>query len=99
MLLSRNIWVLALSQVIFGLAVGLIYYSSLFYSMDVGATKGEHGGIHEAAIGMGNATGPAMAAAALAFFPNLPGSGATADCILLLIGLGVLYRMRYRGRN
>ena len=37
-----------------GCALGLIYYSSLFYSMDVGDTKGEHGGIHEAAIGLGN---------------------------------------------
>ena len=71
MLLARDLWLLLVSQTVFGLAVGLLYYSSLFYSMDVGETKGEHGGIHEAAIGAGNATGPAMAAAALAVFPEL----------------------------
>jgi hypothetical protein len=81
------------------MAVGLIYYSSLFYSMDVGETKGEHGGIHEAAIGAGSATGPAMAAAALVFFPKFPDSGTVADCVLLLLGLGGLYWMRFRRRD
>jgi hypothetical protein len=99
MLLARNIWVLIASQAVFGLAIGLIYYSSLFYSMDVGETKGEHGGIHEAAIGAGNATGPAMAAAALAFFPEYPSSGTAAVCVLLLLGLGVLYWMRFRRKD
>ena len=99
MLLARNIWVLVASQTVFGLAVGLLYYSSLFYSMDVGQTKGEHGGIHEAAIGAGNAAGPGMAAAALVLFPDTPGSGAMAVCGMLLLGLGGLYWMRFRPRN
>jgi MFS family permease len=99
MLLSRNLGVVIVSQIVFGVAVGLIYYSSLFYSMDVGETKGEHGGFHEAAIGTGLATGPAVAAAALVFFPKYPGSGAAADCVLLLLGLGVLCWMRFRRRN
>ena len=95
MLRAREVLLLAGSQIVFGLAIGLIYYSSLFYSMDVGETKGEHGGIHEAIIGVGNATGPGMAAAGLAFFPNSPGSGTAAVCALLLFGLGGLYWMRY----
>ena len=98
-LLAPNIGVFIAGQAVFGLAIGLIYYSSLFYSMDVGETKGEHGGIHESAIGAGNAAGPAMAAAALAFFPDFPGSGAAAVCALLLAGLGVLYWMRYHDRT
>ena len=53
MLHFSGLTVLIVSQVVFGFCVGLIYYSSLFYSMDVGHTKGEHGGIHEAAIGLG----------------------------------------------
>jgi MFS family permease len=99
MLLARDIWLVIAAQAVFGLAIGLIYYSSLFYSMDAGDTKGEHGGIHEAAIGAGNAAGPALAAAALAFFPNIPGSGTAAVCSLLLLGLGVLYWMRFRRRD
>ena len=96
MLLVPHLWVLVLSQILLGPAVGLIYYSSLFYSMDVGDTKGEHGGIHEAVIGVGNCVGPAVAAAALEFFPGRPGSGAWAVCLLLAPGLVVLYWMRYR---
>ena len=63
---------LIVAQVIFGLAVGLIYYSSLFYSMDVGESKGKRGGIHEAAIGVGVFTGPAVGVTALHLFPGHP---------------------------
>jgi MFS family permease len=99
MLMVENFWVLIASQAIFGMAVGLLYYSSLFYSMDVSDTKGEHGGIHEGAIGVGNALGPGLAAAALALFPNRPGSGAMAVCVLLLFGLAGLLWMRFRERD
>jgi MFS family permease len=95
-LLVPELWVLVVSQVLLGPALGLIYYSSLFYSMDVGETKGEHGGIHEAVIGVGNCVGPAVAAAALRFFPDHPGSGAWAVCLLLVPGLVVLYWLRYK---
>lgn len=82
------VWLLV--QVLFGGALGLIYYSSLFYSMDVGETKGEHGGIHEAAIGLGNCVGPAVGAAALHLMPHAPQSGAMAVSLVLLAGLGGL---------
>jgi MFS family permease len=98
-LLLQNVWVLVLAQVVFGLGIGLIYYSSLFYSMDIGENKGEHGGIHEGAIGAGNALGPAIAATALAFFPGVPGSGAMAVCVLLFGGLGGLMWMRFRSAS
>jgi len=96
MFLVPQLWVLVLSQILLGPALGLIYYSSLFYAMDVGDTKGEHGGIHEAVIGVGNCVGPAVAAAALRFFPGRLGSGAIAVCLLLAPGLVVLYWLRYR---
>jgi MFS family permease len=96
MLLVPNLWVLVFSQVLLGPALGLIYSSSLFYSMDVGDTKGEHGGIHEAVIGVGNCVGPGMAAAVLQLFPRHPGSGVWAVCLLLAPGLVVLYWLRYR---
>jgi hypothetical protein len=96
MLLAPYLWVLVLSQILLGPALGLIYYSSLFYSMDVGAAKAEHGGIHEAVIGLGNCVGPAVAASALKFFPGQPGSGPWAVCLLLAPGLLILYWLRYR---
>ncbi len=89
-LLAPGLTVLVLAQVIFGIAIGLIYYSSLFYSMDLSETKSEHGGIHEAAIGLGNFAGPAVGAAALQFLPHYNHSGAFAVSGLLLLGLGGL---------
>ncbi len=89
-LMVPNLAVMVAAELALGLAIGLIYYSSLFYSMDVGDTKGEHGGIHEAAIGLGNCVGPAVGAASLHFLPQFAHSGALAVCVLLLGGLGGL---------
>jgi predicted MFS family arabinose efflux permease len=90
-LMSPNLIVLIIAQVFFGGAIGLIYYSSLFYSMDAGDTRGEHGGIHEAAIGLGNCVGPAVGAAALQWMPQSQNSGALAVSVLLLCGFGGLF--------
>ena len=90
MLMVPNLVVLLVAQVGFGSALGLIYYSSLFYSMDLSETKGEHGGIHEAAIGLGNFAGPAVGAVSLQFLPQYANSSAVAVSGLLILGLGGL---------
>jgi MFS family permease len=89
-LLVPNLIVLVLAQFLFGAATGLIYYSSLFYSMDLSETKSEHGGIHEAVIGLGNFAGPAVGSASLFLLPQYASSGAVAVSGLLLLGLGGL---------
>jgi predicted MFS family arabinose efflux permease len=89
-MLSPNLIVLIAAQIFFGGAIGLIYYSSLFYSMDGGDAKSEHGGIHEAAIGLGNCVGPGIGAAALQFLPQYTNSGVIAVSMVLLCGLGGL---------
>ena len=89
-LIVPNLVAVLAAQIIFGIAIGLIYYSSLFYSMDAGEDKGDHGGIHEAAIGVGNCIGPAVGAASLQWMPQYANSGAMAVSGLLLLGLGGL---------
>ena len=96
LLLGRSLPLLFAAQAVFGLATGLLYYSSLFYSMDVGETQGEHGGIHEAAIGIGICLGPATGAAALWLTPGQPHAGAVGVTALLLVGLAGLIRLRLR---
>ena len=98
-LIVPNLAVLLLAQIFFGAAIGLIYYSSLFYSMDASEAKGEHGGIHEAAIGLGNFIGPAVGAASLQFLPQYASSGAIAVSALLLCGLGGLVAIWKTGRG
>jgi MFS family permease len=95
-LLVPNLLTLLLAQVVFGLAVGLIYYSSLYYSMDLSETKSEHGGLHEAAIGAGSCAGPAVGAIALHFFPDSSDSSVWAVSGMLLLGLGGLAWLRGR---
>ncbi|HYG98881.1 MAG TPA: MFS transporter [Terriglobales bacterium] len=96
MLLAPALWVVIIAQVIFGFAIGLIYYSSLFYSMDAGDEKGAHGGLHEAAIGLGIFAGPALGATALTIFPEVPNTGILAVTGLLVIGVGGLVVLRLR---
>lgn len=97
LLLAAQLWLVVLAQVFFGLATGLIYYSSLFYSMDVGGeSQGEHGGLHEAAIGAGIFAGPAVGAASLQFLPQHSSNGVFAVAGLLLCGLGGLIWLRVK---
>jgi MFS family permease len=90
LLLINHLAVVVLAQLAFGLAVGLIYYSSLFYAMDVGETKGEHGGMHEALIGVGLCAGPAIGTTALRLAPGLAHGGIFAVSATLTLGLLVL---------
>ena len=62
---THHLWLLVAAQIAFGWGTGLIYYSSLFYAMDGSDTHGEHGGIHEAFIGLGMGSGPAISALTL----------------------------------
>ena len=96
LLLGHSFALLMAAQIVFGLATGLLYYSSLFYSMDVGDTQGEHGGIHEAAIGLGICLGPAVGAVALFLVPTQPHAGAFGVTALLLGGLAGLVGLRLR---
>jgi MFS family permease len=96
-LLAKLLWLVVLAQVFFGLATGLIYYSSLFYAMDVGEASSEHGGFHEAFIGAGIFLGPATGAAALTFAPGAPNAFIWAVSGLLVLGLGGLLIIRGMG--
>jgi predicted MFS family arabinose efflux permease len=112
LLLSKQLWTVIPAQLIFGIAIGLIYYSSLFYSMDVGEASAEHGGLHEAAIGVGIFTGPAVGAASIQFLlplsrtlpekwqPPAANLGTFAVTALLLLGLAALLVLRRKvGEN
>jgi predicted MFS family arabinose efflux permease len=95
LLLGPSLVVIVVAQIAFGLAVGLIYYSSLFYAMDVGGeTQGEHGGIHEALIGIGIFGGPAAGAIGLQFLPAVSHAGIWTVGAVLVAGLTGLFWLR-----
>ncbi len=97
-LLAPQLWVMLLAQVIFGMSVGLIYYSSLYYSMEGGSSRksGRHGGLHEAMIGLGTFLGALVGASAKQFYPAVAGISIWSVAGLLLIGLCGLIWLRYR---
>lgn len=86
---------LAVGQVGFGFSVGVLYYASLFYSMDVGEARAEQGGIHEAMMGAGNFLGPGMGALSLLAFPHSPNAGVWSVSGLLVMGLVLMLRNRF----
>ncbi len=90
---------LSVGQVAFGLAVGSLYYASLFYSMDVGEARAEQGGIHEAMMGAGNFLGPGVAGLTLMIAPQSPHAGVWAVSGLLATGLAVLLRTRLKNNR
>lgn len=92
-----NLLVLIIAQLFFGLALGLLYYSSLYYSMHVDVERqGENGGIHESVIGAGNCAGPLCGAAALYLFPAHPNASAWAVSTAMLLGLLWIVRIWLR---
>ncbi len=93
-LLITNLWWLALLQVVFGLCVGLVYYSSLYYSMNASETLSEHGGIHEAALGLGLFAGPAIGASALWLVPGQPHGAVYAVAATLVCGGVALLKLK-----
>jgi MFS family permease len=93
-LVSPSLAVIFAAQIFFGATAGLMYYSSLFYAMDAQDSTSEHGGIHEAAIGIGNFLGPATGAAALWLAPQNSAVGAWAVTGLLTLGFGGLLWVR-----
>jgi len=97
LLVTRSLPVLLAAEVAFGLAVGLIYYCSLYYSLNASDSKGAYAGLHEAMIGAGQCLGPACGAASLLLFPLSGNAGAWSVSGLLAVAFGALAWMgRFR---
>jgi MFS family permease len=97
---ATSVVVLVAAQIGFGLSIGLIYYSSLYYAMHASeGDHGAHGGKHEAMIGIGLFVGPAFGASSIAFFPHGHMAGMLAVSIVLIVGFAVLLRMSRSGRE
>ena len=69
-------------QILLGVSMGVIYTASLYFGMVLSAGSTEHGGYHEALIGVGQVVGPAAALIADRMYP-----GQTAPAVLAVAGL------------
>lgn len=68
---------------LFGVTLSLSYSGSIYYSLDYGEKKGEHGGLHEAILGIGICLGPLTGA----FASKVGGSTAGAQAAIVLLVL------------
>ncbi len=69
--------------VVLGVAIGLSYSASLYYSLDYGENKGEIGGQHESILGIGILVGPLLAA----LVSGLGGGTIGAEWTIVLLGV------------
>ncbi len=100
MLLAENSIQLVAAQLIFGVSTGIIYYSSLYYSMHGSTEKGTHGGLHEAMIGSGLFAGPAFGAVYIFLVPSTQNSGLPVNALLIagLCAIGWMVRFRLKSK-
>ena len=94
-LMAKSVLLLLAAQSGFGLSIGLIYYSSLYYSMNVLKNQAANAGMHEAMIGAGLFLGPAFGAVTLYFLSSTIISGVCSVGGLLCAGFSGLLFMRY----
>jgi MFS family permease len=74
-------------QIVLGLTMGLIYSASLYFGMVLSEGSTEHGGYHEALIGLGQVIGPACAYAAQDLRPGDTKLPVAAVAILISLTL------------
>jgi MFS family permease len=86
--IPQDLTVMILGQILFGAATGLIYTASLYFGMVLSEGSTEHGGYHEALIGLGMSLGPAMGAITQIIRPG--DSHAAVVGISSLLGISLL---------
>lgn len=82
-ILSMLLW-----QVLLGASMGMIYAASLYFGMVLSDGSTEHGGYHEALIGMGCILGPGAAAMGELAFPGRMSVSIAAVGGLIALSLG-----------
>ena len=84
--LAPTIHLMLVGFVVFGVGMGMVYYTALYYAMAVGRAEVDAGGVHEALIGVGYTIGPAAGLLGTA----LGGGPAIVGIVWGLVGLGAI---------
>jgi hypothetical protein len=76
--------VMIAAQLVLGAAIGMIYAASLYFGMVLSEGSTEHGGYHEALIGLGQVLGPGAGAAAAWAWPGSIAAGIGAVSVVIV---------------
>jgi hypothetical protein len=89
-------------QIVLGAVMGIIYAGSLYFGMVLSEGSTEHGGYHEALIGLGSVVGPSSAALTQWRWPGQTTAGVAAVACVVAITVaaaGVLSFSSCRNRR
>ena len=81
---GRALGVMVAAQLVLGAAIGMIYAASLYFGMVLSEGSTEHGGYHEALIGLGQVLGPGAGAAAAWRWPGSVLAGIAAVSLVIV---------------
>lgn len=102
---SNDLLAMILAQVLLGIALGLIYAASLYFGMVLSDGSTEHGGYHEALIGLGSILGPGSGAIAQWIRPGdvragIVAVGSVVAASVIAVGVTALtLRLKNRGAD
>lgn len=82
---------------VFGVCLGLVYSTSIYYSLDVGESKGEHGGLHEAIVGTGILLGPLVGTAGGALLGGARGAELCVIAVAVAVATAGSFSFLSRG--
>ncbi len=85
--LLQSVASMVLFQISLGAAIGLIYAASLYFGMVLSDGSTEHGGYHEALIGLGSILGPGAGAIAQYLGPGNLKASVSAVAIVLCVSV------------
>jgi 8-oxo-dGTP diphosphatase len=94
---APSIAVVAALMGLLGVAAGLTYYGSIYYSLEYGEAKGEGGGRHEAVLGLGILAGPLTGAIATGLTGHVEGGKTAILALSLLVTLALTLRYGRQG--
>jgi hypothetical protein len=99
--LSPALLYMAIAQIGLGLSIGTIYAASLYFGMAVSEGSTEHGGYHEALIGLGQILGPTVGAVMQWIHPGAlwPAVFGIAAVVSVTIVVEAVVGMRVSGGN
>jgi MFS family permease len=99
--LSQALAAMAIAQIVLGLSLGTIYSASLYFGMAVSEGSTEHGGYHEALIGLGQILGPLVGATMQWIRPDAlwPAVMAIAGVISITVVFEAVVGIRIAGGN
>jgi MFS family permease len=97
--LSSSLVAIILWQIALGMAIGFIYAASLYFGMVLSDGSAEHGGYHEALIGLGSVLGPGSGVIAGMIRPGDQKACITAVAIVLWMSATLAAGVSFKSRR